>query len=106
IGTALLAHHASSGRIQHAARGVFRYRQYPPSDREELVPLWLWSARCGVFSHETALSTLGLSDLAPRHVEMTLPASWRQRRVRVPGGLIVHFADVPDSERSVWGPVP
>lgn len=106
IGTALLTHHVRTGKLVHAARGVFRFAQYPPFERDELVPLWLWSDRQGIFSHETALSLLAVSDLAPTHVDLTVPASWRRRRLRVPAGLMLHFADVAASERSSWGPLP
>lgn len=106
IGTALLAHHLRAGRIQHAGRGVFRFSRFPPSPREELIPLWLWSDRAGVFSHETALSLLGLSDLAPTHVDLTLPASWAKRRLKVPPALVLHVGDVPEQERTSWGPLP
>lgn len=106
IGTALLAHHLKIGRIQRAGRGVFRFTWFPPSPHEELVPLWLWSDRAGVFSHETALSLLGLSDLAPTHVDLTLPASWAWRRLTVPPGLVLHFSDVAEAERTSWGALP
>lgn len=106
IGTALLTYHLKAGKLVHAGRGVFRFAQFPPTPREELVPLWLWSDRQGVFSHETALSLHGLSDLAPTHVDLTLPAAWKKRRLRAPRGLMLHFADVQDSGRTSWGPVP
>jgi predicted transcriptional regulator of viral defense system len=106
IGTALLTHHARTGRIRHAGRGVFRFAQYPPSAREELVPLWLWSDRQGVFSHETALSLLGLSDLAPTHVDLTVPRAWNKRRLKVPEGLMLHFDDIDEADRTAWEAVP
>jgi len=105
IGTALLTHHARSGRLRHAGRGVFRFAQFPPTDHEDLVPVWLWSGRKGVFSHETALSLHALSDLAPTHIDLTLPKSWAKRRLKVQPGLILHFADVPKAERQTWGSV-
>jgi len=106
IGTALLTHHAHTGKLQHAGRGVFRFAQYPASAREELVPLWLWSDRQGVFSHETALSLFGLSDLAPTHVDLTVPRAWNKRRLKVPEGLMLHFEDIGQAEQTTWGVVP
>ena len=107
IGTALLTHHVKSGRVEHVGRGVFRFARFPPTPREELVPLWLWSEREGLFSHETALSLYSLSDLAPTHVDMTLPSSRAKRRLKAPSpNLVMHFADVPPAERGSWGPVP
>lgn len=106
IGTALLTHHVRTGWLLHPRRGIFRFAQYAPAEREELVPLWLWSGRKGLFSHETALSLQELSDLAPTHVDLTLPEAWRGRRLKVPEGLVLHFAEVPRGDRSSWGPVP
>lgn len=106
IGTALLTHHAKTRRIVHAGRGVFRFAQYPSTEREELVPVWLWSDRVGVFSHETALSLHALSDLAPTHVDLTVPAAWQARRLRIPPRVELHYADLSAGDRTSWGPVP
>jgi predicted transcriptional regulator of viral defense system len=106
IGTALLTHHVRSGRLEHVGRRIFRFAQYPPMPRDELVPLWLWSDRHGVFSHETALSLLAESDLSPTHVDMTLPASWRRRRLKLPSpALVLHFQNIPKGDRAEWGPI-
>lgn len=37
---------------------------------------------------------------------MTVPAAWSQRRLRVPEGLRLHYADLEDQERTWHGPVP
>jgi predicted transcriptional regulator of viral defense system len=63
------------------------------------VPIWLWSERVGVFSHETALGLHELSDVLPARIHLTLPAKWRRRRLRVPKGVVVHHADVDRRER-------
>jgi predicted transcriptional regulator of viral defense system len=102
----LLQKHLQAGRIQRVRRGVYRLVHFPPGDHEELAAVWLWSARAGVFSHETALFLHGLSDVLPARVHLTLPASWRARRLRVPRGVVLHHADVPKDERSWVGPVP
>lgn len=102
----LLARHLSAGRIRRVRRAVYRIVHYPAGDREDLVVLWLWSHREGVFSHETALALHELSDALPGMVHMTLPRAWARRRVRIPGRLSVHHAEVSDSERSWVGPVP
>jgi predicted transcriptional regulator of viral defense system len=60
----------------------------------------------GVFSHETALMLHDLSDVLPRKVNLTLPASWAKRRLRVPKGLLVHHAAVPRKDRVDFGAVP
>ena len=102
----LLHKHLKAGRITRVRRGIYRLVHFPASDEEGLVVLWLWSDQQGVVSHETALSRHELSDVLPHEVEMTLPAAWSQRRLRVPEGLRLHYADLADQERSWHGPVP
>lgn len=102
----LLAKHLKAGRIRRVRRAVYRIVHYPAGDHEDLVVLWLWSNREGVFSHETALALHELSDALPTMVHMTLPRSWARRRIRIPVGLAVYHADVSEQERSWVGPVP
>ena len=86
----LLVHHVHSGRVLRLRRGIYR----------------LWSERAGVVSHQTALGLHGLSDALPAHVHLTLPGAWSRRRLRVPGGVVLHHADVSAEERAWFGPVP
>lgn len=102
----LLDHHLHSGRFVRVRRGVYRLVEYPAGEHEDLVVAWLWSKQVGVFSHETALALHQLSDALPAHLHLTLPASWERRRLVVPEGLRLHFADVADAERAWVGPVP
>ncbi len=93
-------------KVVRPRRGIYRLVHFPVSDHEDLVVLWLWGERAGVFSHETALALHDLSDTLPGKVHMTLPASWRRRRLRVPAGLLLHFADLGDSDRASFSAVP
>lgn len=102
----LLHKHRKAGRITRVRRGVYRLVHYPASEEEDLVVFWLWSDQQGVFSHETALSRHELSDVLPHEVEMTLPAAWSRRRLRIPDGLRVHYADIDGDARTWHGPVP
>lgn len=102
----LLVHHVRGGRMLRVRRGVYRLVHFPAGEHEELVVVWLWSGRAGVFSHETALWLHGLSDLLPAQTHMTLPAGWTKRRLRVPAGVVLHHADVAPKERAWVGPVP
>lgn len=102
----LLQKHLHARRIQRVRRGVYRLVHFPPGDYEDLAAVWLWSDRAGVFSHETALFLHGLSDALPSRVHITLPESWRPRRLRVPRGVLLHHADVAKDERAWVGPVP
>ncbi|MBI1379838.1 MAG: hypothetical protein GC161_01975 [Planctomycetaceae bacterium] len=102
----LLTKHLGNGGIVRVRRGVYRLAQYPPGDHEELVVLWLWSDRAGVFSHETALVLHQLSDALPATAHMTLPRRWEARRLRTPDGVELHFADLTDADRAWAGAVP
>ena len=102
----LLHKYLRNGKVARARRGVYRLVHLPASNEEGMVVFWLWSDRQGVFSHETALACHELSDLLPHEVEMTVPEPWRHRRLRVPSGLHLHYADLLDGDRVWYGPVP
>ncbi len=93
----LLDHHVKAGRF---------LRDFPSADYEDLVVAWLWSDQQGVISHETALLLHGLSDVLPARVDLTVPASWRARRLKVPAIVRLHYAAIPDADRAWNGPVP
>ena len=96
-----LQKHLRSGRIIRIRRGIYRLTQHPAGEHEELVALWLWSGREGVFSHDTSLFLHDLSDVLPAKVHMTVPEAWQSRRLRVPDGLVLHHLDLDRSE-IVW----
>lgn len=102
----LLVHHVQAGRVRRVRRGVYRVVHFPASEHEDLVVVWLWSERQGVFSHQTALALHGLSDALPSRIHLTLPSAWRRRRFRVPAGVVLHHSDVATSDRSWFGAVP
>lgn len=79
---------------------------YPVQEREELALVWLWSGQVGVFSHQTALALHGLSDLLPSRTHVTLPLSWRARRIKPPESTILHYGDIPENDRMWFGAVP
>jgi predicted transcriptional regulator of viral defense system len=95
-----------SKRVERVRRGIYRLTHFPPGEHEQLVIYWLWSEQQGVYSGETALSLHELSDVLPNKLELTLPASWQKRRLRVPDGLVLRFADIQDRERAWMGFVP
>ena len=102
----LLVHYLRIGRVVRVRRGVYRLVHFPLTQDEEFVTAWLWSEQQGVFSHQTALSMHELSDVLPNHIHLTLPLAWKKRRFRVPPGVVLHHADIPDTERTWWGSVP
>ena len=102
----LLVKYLNSGKIIRVRRTVYRLKHFPPGQQEDLVALWLWSDRAGVFSHETALMLHELSDVLPARAHLTVPAKWRRRRLQVPDGVVLHYADVPKRHRAWVGAVP
>jgi len=102
----LLGYYRREGRVQRVLRGVYRLVHFPPADHEDLVTLWLWSDREGIFSHETALALHQLSDAMPSRIYMTFPVRWKSRRVRYPRSLVPSFAAVSKADRSWIGPIP
>ncbi len=93
-------------KMMRLRRGVYRLVHFPASEHEDLIVFWLWAEQAGVFSHETALALHDLSDALPGKVHVTVPPSWRRRRLRVPAGLVLHFADVGDADRASYSAVP
>ncbi len=89
FGTALLSHHVKTGRFLRLARGVYRLRDYPTYPHEDVMTAWLSAdPEVAVVSHESALELLGLSDVVPSKVHITLP---RRKRYRSPSpGLAIH----------------
>lgn len=86
---ALLAHHAKNGKFVRVRQGLYRFRQYPSSPREDVLAAWLAAGRdVAVVSHESALDLLSLSDVVPEAVHLTVPRSKRYRS-RSPG-VVIH----------------
>jgi len=102
----LLVKYLNTGKITRVRRTVYRLKHFPPGQQEDLVALWLWSDRAGIFSHETALMLHELSDVLPARAHLTVPARWRRRRLQVPAGVVLHYADVPKRDRAWVGAVP
>jgi predicted transcriptional regulator of viral defense system len=75
---ALLSHHAKAGLFIRVRRGLYRFREYPSSPREDVLAAWLSVGKdVAVVSHESALDILGLSDVIPEAVHLTVPRSKR-----------------------------
>src|SRR5947209_4009938 len=92
--TALLAHHAKTGRFIHMRHGLYRLRAYPSSPREHVLAAWLAVGKdIAVVSHESALDLLDLSDIIPDAVHLTVPRS-RRKTPSLPG-VMVHTTDRP-----------
>ncbi len=73
----LITHHVKRGAFVRVARGIYRFRDYPSSPREPVIVAWLAFGPDAAVSHESALEILGLADLIPDAVHITVP---RKRR--------------------------
>ena len=102
----LLQFYIERRRLERVQRGIVRLVHYPVGEHEELVPTWLWSEQRGTFSHETALMLHELSDALPAKQHLTVPREWSKRRLRVPHGVLLHYADIPKKDLTWLGPVP
>lgn len=102
----LLHKYLANRKVARVRRGIYRLVHFPAGEHEDLVALWLWADQAGVFSHETALALHDLSDALPSKVHMIIPASWRRRRLRMPAGLVLHYADIDDLDRVWFSAVP
>lgn len=75
---ALLSHHAKAGLFNRVRRGLYRFRDYPSSPREDVLAAWLAVGKSqAVVSHESALDLLGLTDVIPSAVHLTVPRTRR-----------------------------
>ena len=95
-------YHVTAGNWIREYRGIYRLALFPAADRPDLVLWALWSRNRneeveGVYSHHTALSLYDLSDLNPAKLHMTVPTDFR-RNSDIPGILLLHYADLPDSD--------
>jgi predicted transcriptional regulator of viral defense system len=93
-------YHCSRGNWLRIERGIFRLRDFPPGDREDLIRWSLWSrdqkgVPQAVVSHETALTVHDLSDVMPERVHLTVPRGFRKR---VPAWCVLHFASLAEEE--------
>ena len=94
--------HVQVGNWVREHRGIYRLTLFPTAERPDLVLWALWSRNRneeieGVYSHHTALSLYDLSDLNPAKLHLTVPTDFR-RNSDIPGILVLHYANLPDSD--------
>jgi predicted transcriptional regulator of viral defense system len=99
----LVLHHVKGGRFGRVRHGLYRFRHYPSSRREDAMAAWLALGKTAVVSHDTALELHDLSDVIPSQVHLTVPRS-RRNLPKLPGVWIhttlheVEAADVVQRE--------
>lgn len=101
----LLHYLLQKGEIERARRGIYRWVYFPLSEEGELIELWLWSEKNGVFSHHTALFLHRLSDALPAKLHMTVPKDWSRKRLQLPEHLVLHYDQLQDEETSWFGAI-
>lgn len=92
--------HVERGNWLKIERGLYRLRDFPPREREDLIRWSLWSRDQkgmpqAVVSHDTALTVHELSDVMPAQVHLTVPPGFRKR---VPPGCVLHKAALSPEE--------
>lgn len=93
-------YHRERGNWLPVGHGLYRLRQYPDVEDEELVRLSLWSRDRGgrpqaVVSHETALRLHELTDLMPDRVHLSVPKGFRKEP---PKGVVLHKVRLEDGD--------
>ena len=71
-----LAWRAARAFVERHGYGLYRLAHWPIEANDDLYELQA-RAPFGTFSHETALTLLGLSDIIPRAIHITIPESSR-----------------------------
>jgi predicted transcriptional regulator of viral defense system len=96
----LISYHVKTGRFIRIHRGVYRFRDYPSSPREDVMAAWLAVGKeKAVISHESALDLLELSDVIPNAIHLTVPRSSRGHSV-LPG-VRLHTVSEPIAPRDL-----
>ncbi len=87
---------ASTGNWIRVDRSIYRLRNYPLPQRDDLIVLTLLSHnRKGepqaVVSHESALAVHEISDANPARIHLTVPPGYRKQ---MPPGVVLHKASL------------
>jgi predicted transcriptional regulator of viral defense system len=98
------------GRLERAARGLYRFPTWPTDELRQyhLATLWPQSHRTlsyAVVSHESAIELYDLTQLNPGVVHVTVPRKTRISR-HTPAWLQLHFEDIDDRDRTFERGVP
>ena len=110
IADSVLARLTQRGRLERAARGVYRIPHFPSNRFSQYREAVLWAkADDGpqniALSHATALAVYGISEANPAFVHITIPRNARLRRVR-PKWVEIHHADLRSADVTVQEGLP
>ena len=95
----LHTYHVDTGRWKKVGRGIFRLRDFPIAQRDDLIRWSLWSRNRKdepqfVVSHETALAIHELGDVMPAKIHFSVPPGFRKK---VPVNIVLHKTKSLDS---------
>lgn len=97
---ALAYHVRPGGRLERAARGLYRLRFFPRSPFDHVAAAWIATGpEEAVVSHESALELYELADIIPDEVHLTLARERRSRRAR--DGVRLHRPRTPLREEEI-----
>jgi predicted transcriptional regulator of viral defense system len=98
----VLARLAQRGKLERAARGVYRIPYFPLARFSQYREAVLWvrsddGPEDVALSHETALAVYGISDVNPSIVHITIPRQARLRRNQ-PKWILLHRAELQSND--------
>jgi predicted transcriptional regulator of viral defense system len=85
------------GHLERLSRGLYRFRSFPTSARDELMAATLWPNRLGVVSHDSALDLWDMCDVNPAKIHVTVPKTARVRR-QAPTAYSVHVRNLDQGD--------
>ncbi len=82
---------------------MYRLAVAPVHPHDDLYLVWVWTNYRGVISHESALALMGLSDLLPNRIHLTVPRAFRRE---TGPSYVLHYRDLDDADRTTWDGLP
>ncbi len=99
----LLRQHTNAGRYERVYPGVYRLAVAPVDPHDDLYLAWVWTNYRGVISHESALALLGLSDLLPNRIHLTVPRGFRRE---TGPSYVLHYRNPGEVDQTAWEGLP
>jgi predicted transcriptional regulator of viral defense system len=96
-------YHRTHGNWLRVGHGIFRLKNFPPGQWEDLIRWSLWSRNQkgeiqATVSHESAALVYELADYLPMKVHLTVPRSFRKPILK---GCVLHHATVEPKDSEV-----
>lgn len=110
IPSVLLVQLARRGRLERAARGLYRLKAWPDDERRQYHFALLWpqahrDLEYALISHDSAIELYNLTQLNPGVVHVTVPRKTRIAR-DAPAWLQLHYDAVAEGDRTFERGVP